>query len=35
LQDVQESDGDEFHRLSLESPSREIEGPFAQSQLKN
>ena len=33
LQDVQESDGNEFHRLSLESPSGEIEDTFAQSQL--
>ena len=35
LQDVQESDWDEFHRLPLESASREIEDAFAQSQLAN
>ena len=33
--DVQESDWDEFHRLPFESSSREIEDPFAQSQLAN
>src|SRR6266705_1314720 len=35
LQDVQESDRDEFHRLPLESSSGEIEDAFAQSQLAN
>src|SRR4029453_1008728 len=35
LQDVQESDRHEFHRLSLKSPSREIEDALTQSQLAN
>jgi len=35
LQDVQESDRNEFHRLPLAGPSGEIEGAFAQSQLAN
>ena len=35
LQDVQESDWDEFHRLPLKSSSGKIEDAFAQSQLAN
>ena len=35
LQDVQEGDQDEFHRLPLESSGGEIEDAFAQSQLAN